>query len=156
MSSSLSRNPRAEKPAANYARVYETLGVHFHSNGDPVQLRAEECPFCFKEKFYVNRETGQYDCKQCGESGNVTKFLTHIHREYLVKTTTEDYRRLSKLRDIPVKTLKRHEFAYMKWADEWLIPFKSSIGYRIQSSGQAVNVFQQWLSTIGHNSVPHG
>ena len=37
------------------------------------------CPYCFKEKhFYINRSTQQWDCKKCGEEGNIIKLLSHL------------------------------------------------------------------------------
>jgi hypothetical protein len=125
-------NPPAagSAPSKNYARVWEALGFHFHANGDTVNLRAEECPWCGGEKCYLNHETGLYDCKSgsCGQSGNTTTFLTHVHGLYLAATTAEDRTCLGKLRGFPYQTVERHELAYMRVEDAWLIPFKSSNG----------------------------
>jgi hypothetical protein len=129
----------AEKRPSDYARTFEALGYPFHANGDPVQLRAQECPFCGGEKCHLNRTNGLYDCKSgsCGASGNVTTFLTHVHGLYLARTTAEDYGRLKQLRGIASQTLERHELAYMRVDDAWLIPFKSS-------KGNVVNLQRYW------------
>jgi hypothetical protein len=120
----------AEKRPPDFARTYEALGVRFVPNGDPVQLRAEECPFCGGAKFYLNRDDGRYDCKSasCGPAGNVITFLSRVHAEYLAATTPADYSGLGKARGIAPQTLERHEFAFIRWAGEWLIPFKSTTG----------------------------
>lgn len=38
-----------------------------------------ECPFCGREKFSVNVETGLWRCLVCDEKGNLTSFLRKIH-----------------------------------------------------------------------------
>lgn len=44
------------------------------ANGSSKELVLDVCPSCGKEeKCYVNRETGLWDCKKCGEKGNFFK-----------------------------------------------------------------------------------
>lgn len=45
------------------------------ASGASKELVVRPCPFCGteKDKFYVNRETGLFDCKICGEKGNFFK-----------------------------------------------------------------------------------
>jgi hypothetical protein len=120
----------ADRPH-NYARVFEAFGTIFVSNGDPVNIRAETCPFCAGAKFYLNVQTGQYDCKsmnECGESGNLTTYLTWIHRSYLEQTEPGHYLALKAKRGIASQTLKLHELAYDAVTDCWLIPFKNKQG----------------------------
>ncbi len=39
------------------------------------------CPFCNKElHFYINYDTGMWDCKKCGETGNIVTFLNKLGR----------------------------------------------------------------------------
>lgn len=128
------------KPKNNYARIFEEFGTTFISNGNPVELRAESCPFCDGSKFYLNVETGQYDCKSgsCGQRGNITNYLTWIHREFLRRTTSDQRSLLGKKRGIAPQTLDRHQLAFDSDQDRWLIPFKSS-------NGNVVNIqFYYW------------
>src|SRR5262245_44795297 len=69
----------AGKPK-NYAPIFEMFGVAFGKPNSSGEALAEECPWCGKDRFYLNVEKGQYDCKHCGEQGNVYTFLTKTHR----------------------------------------------------------------------------
>lgn len=43
------------------------------------------CPFCNKENhFYINLNTQLWDCKKCGEDGNIFKLLNFLGKLYLV------------------------------------------------------------------------
>jgi hypothetical protein len=111
----------------DYARVFETFGVSFGKvNG--CEAVAKACPFCDKDRFYLNVEKGLYHCKHCDQSGNVTTYLTWLHRQFLEKTTPAHYLQLKEKRGIASQTLKLHELAYDKARDRWLIPFKSGEG----------------------------
>ena len=66
-----------------------------------------DCPFCSKEgHFYVNKDTGQFNCHVCDENGNARSFLTKLIEYSLRMTTIADLEPLSELRDIPVDVLK--------------------------------------------------
>ncbi len=65
-----------------------------------------ECFLCGKNKLYVNKETGAWDCKVCGESGGTRKFF-----EARGQSNTERFRgsvakSLSKNRGIKVRTMR--------------------------------------------------
>jgi hypothetical protein len=113
----------------DYSRVFETFGVGFSRNGS-TQVRADACPWCGKGKFYLDPVEGLYHCKHCEERGNVTKYLTWQHRQYLDATTSEDYSRLRAQRGgfIAPQTLRLHELAYVPWARYWIIPFFNAQG----------------------------
>lgn len=54
------------------------------------------CPFCDKEKhLFVNPKTGQWDCKSCGEKGNVYSFLQKFYDKALGETKLSDYKQMS-------------------------------------------------------------
>lgn len=43
------------------------------------------CPFCGKDNhFYIQRHTQLFDCKKCGEDGNIFKLLNHMGKLYLI------------------------------------------------------------------------
>lgn len=43
------------------------------------------CPFCGKDDhFYINTITQLFDCKKCGEDGNIFKLLIHLGKLYLI------------------------------------------------------------------------
>lgn len=43
------------------------------------------CPFCGKEgHFYINRLSQLFDCKRCGEEGNIVKLLKHAGKLYMI------------------------------------------------------------------------
>jgi len=52
-----------------------------------------DCPFCNKERhFYISVKTQLWDCKKCGESGNIYKLLSHLNKLYLVVGSTIQYK----------------------------------------------------------------
>ncbi len=52
------------------------MGWRFKQAADQLIL---DCPLCRKEKhFYVNRFTGLWDCKKCGESGNLYQLKARL------------------------------------------------------------------------------
>ena len=107
-----------------YADIFSQFGVSFGPvSGD--NALADACPFCGKDRFYLNVTTGQYDCKKCHAQGNTTTYLTWLHRQFLAQTTNEHYLQLKAKRGIASQTLKLHELAYDASWDRWLIPFKS-------------------------------
>lgn len=65
-----------------------------------------DCPFCGKEKhFYVNKQTQLWDCKKCGESGNIYKLLVQVGKTYLLKgKTVIETDTLKSIRDVEETT----------------------------------------------------
>jgi hypothetical protein len=120
----------------NYARVFEEFGVSFGRRSSD-EVVADACPWCGKDRFYLNVTNGLYDCKHCDASGNVTTYLTWIHGQYLGQTTAEDYLRLKAKRGIASQTLKLHQLAYARDLGCWVIPFKNG-------KGNVVNIMRYW------------
>lgn len=121
----------AESKGKNILPLYELFGVRFPSVNGNQNVRAEECPFCGGDRFYVNMETGQYVCHQannCGEKGNAYTFIRWVHATALEQTTDTHYRLLKDKRGWPLQTLKRHGFAWHDLLGCWLLPSKSSNG----------------------------
>lgn len=87
------------------------------------------CPFCKhrgedgkKNYFYFNRETGQWDCKACGKTGNLFTFLTRYMAILNKETHMRDWTRIQHQRGgkIPWTEYKRHGLGWT--GDSWLIP----------------------------------
>lgn len=52
-----------------------------------------DCIFCGKEShMYVNKETQLFDCKKCGEHGNIYKILKQLDKTYLLEGSTVEVR----------------------------------------------------------------
>lgn len=44
-----------------------------------------DCPYCEKSKhFYINRSSQRWDCKKCGEEGNIVKLLHYLGKLFLL------------------------------------------------------------------------
>lgn len=67
------------------------------------------CVFCEKrDHFYANPKTGQWDCKRCGERGNLISFLTKLAktaRDVPLDDLAED-------RKIPVSVLRKWDVGF--------------------------------------------
>lgn len=52
-----------------------------------------DCIFCGKEgHMYVNKDTQMFDCKKCGEYGNIYKLLKRLNKTYLLGGATIEER----------------------------------------------------------------
>lgn len=85
-------------------------------------------PFADKEgKLYVNPDTGQWDCKVTGESGNVYTFLTKLYEQLWNETDDALYEELSELRNgLPVEQIEHHAWAFD--GNQWVIPIHNYDG----------------------------
>lgn len=79
-----------------------------------------ECPFdeCGKSKFHVNVKTGQWDCKSCGESGNVPTFLAAV----LEWSQTSDFDALAEDRQLPPEAFADWHVGFNELNDTWVVP----------------------------------
>lgn len=93
----------AEDTTPKNLRPYIFHGLDLEGNPNAVG----ECPFCGKEKFSVNVETGLWRCFVCEEKGNVTSFLRK-----LVELLDGEDERISNLlsRDRRVSALALYEY----------------------------------------------
>lgn len=66
----------ATKDCPKGLRTFRALGMELTKFTDS-QAR-DACPFCGSEKFYVNLESGLWDCKPCGLSGNPIDFIRWV------------------------------------------------------------------------------
>lgn len=65
------------------------------------------CPLCNKTKhFYINRDTGLWDCKSCGEKGNIYTLLSEYTRQVYLETTDKELEPLVKATGLPLHVFK--------------------------------------------------
>jgi DNA-binding HxlR family transcriptional regulator len=110
--------------------VFEAYGTVFTGETGPEKYG--HCPFCGKQKFYLNADSGQWSCKagDCLRSGNLYTFLNHVWDDAFDETRVAHYRRLAANRGLSVDTLERFELAYN--GDQWLLPVRNMKGSLIQ------------------------
>lgn len=84
--------------------IYEQLGWDLTPSGS--QLLGE-CPFCKKEKMYVDPARGVYSCKVCNAKGNqqscIGDMFTKVYKKHL---TDEKRKYLADFRKLPVAAMK--------------------------------------------------
>jgi hypothetical protein len=104
MSEAKDKKPEAIRTLACHGVELEPFGAD--------QWRAD-CPFCQKAgKFYANAKTGQWDCKVCGERGNVVNFLTRHARRVADGTPKIALQRLAKLKSLPLRLLRSRDVGF--------------------------------------------
>lgn len=128
-----------------------------------VELRIEEhkeqavgtCPFCqHEEKFFVNKNTGQWDCKRGCGFGNVYSFLTQIWDS--ASWSEDEAKDLSEDRGILVETINKWELRILEATDEWIVA-----GYNAE--GKISNLYKRVWNHIekrwywrGPKGLSHG
>ena len=62
----------------NAAEYIQRKGWQSKQHGS--ELIVNECPICHdtKKHFYMQSETGLWDCKKCGESGNLFQLKKYL------------------------------------------------------------------------------
>lgn len=112
------------KEAPEKLKPFTFHGSDLHWNATEAQ---GDCILCGKEgHFFVKVATGQWDCKGCGENGNIPVFLAKLLEASLAATTDEDYAPLSKERGIPVAELREWEVAKSLGTGDWILPSYNS------------------------------
>ena len=148
------RRPKQPPPTAktqegkSFVPLFELFGPAFSVNGSP-QAVADACPWCGKDRFDLNVNTGQFKCHSgaCGQSGNSYDFINWVHGNLLRETTDREYHPLRDKRNLPVQTLRRNGVAWNGADGCWLIPYKSETG-RVQ------NLTRDFLGTGRKLSLP--
>lgn len=103
-------------------RMIQSFVCHgFEPRGISGDQHYGSCPFCLDNRhFYINHNTGQYQCKVCGKEGNLTTFLTTIAKLRYKETSQANFHKLSKVRELPVKALRRFKLGCD--GVQWLLP----------------------------------
>lgn len=73
--------------------VFERHG--FEPEGESGNQVFGICPFCFRNKMYINPDNYLWDCKKCGKKGNIEKFMEEIahknHEQLLLNESSQNY-----------------------------------------------------------------
>jgi ribosomal protein L37AE/L43A len=115
-----------KKKTSNHQRdwlpIFQFHGLDFSVNGS--DQATADCPFCGKEShFYCNIETGQWDCKVCGESGNAYSFLRKLLEANPASKT--DRARLAEYRKLPKGAFDKADIGYDEILERFLFPVYS-------------------------------
>jgi hypothetical protein len=113
-----------------------------------------ECPFCGKsDKFYVNCESGQWQCFSCALKGNVSSFLSQ-----LLESSKGDGEGFSELRNnrglLRLETLQEWGVKKSLVSGEWLVP-----GYNHDKKLTQLYVYREMgghKRLIPTKGLPHG
>ncbi len=86
------------------------------------------CPFCGKEShMYVNKRTQMWDCKKCGEYGNIYKLLRFLDKTYLLQgATITDSDTITSVREILANEIENADVKLLQ-----LPEVKMPIGWKI-------------------------
>ena len=92
-----------------------------------------DCPFCGKDgHFYINVKTQMWDCKKCGEYGNIYKLLSHLGKTYLLGGRTiqadDEIRSLKSLNESGDEEVVLEELPVVKMPAGWKVS-KNSTAY---------------------------
>lgn len=100
---------------------YVFHGLDLTSYGNEL---AGECPFCGKaKKFYVAVDSGQYQCKVCGESGNAVTFLRTLWARSMAATKQPDLAALANDRSLlDAQTVSSWGGCKSMIDNTWLLP----------------------------------
>ncbi len=108
--------PRCLKP-------YHAHGVRMNYKTGASQVQGT-CPFCDKDKWYINPLDGLWDCKVCGLKGNVYKFIRELHKlSFELPGIDDEYAELAADRKLlDPDTLRAWGVVKSATTGEWLVP----------------------------------
>lgn len=103
------------------------------------------CPFCdHDDHFYINKDTGQFDCKSCLIKGNGYVFLREIYESCLKSTKIKHWKLIAKERqDIPWQAYRDEGIAYDNLQKVFLFPV-------LNDKGSITNLYK-WSGQRGSN-----
>ena len=109
------------KEDEKFLKAFKQHGIEFIRAVDEDNWVAD-CPFSGgKEKFYVNKETGQWDSKNTGRKGNLYTFLEQWYMHCLGDTKPEDLTPLCKSRITPINAFTG-SVAHNPLTNQYMIP----------------------------------
>lgn len=150
----------------------------FHMCGVSVERKTGEeyvgdCIFCTKENhFYVNSLTGQWNCKSCGNGGNIYSFIRKFHDEHCESLTDSPSGRaklekLAAFRKIPSEKILDvlPGIKYYEELERFVIPYYNAhdeiVTFRLYMPGEATialtgtEVYMGGIQSLGNDlNVP--
>lgn len=102
-------------------KAFESLGLELDYRRSGTQALGV-CPFCGKAKFYASKESGLWDCKPCGISGNPVAFLRKLYEASAAAGILTDLTPLADNRRLSVDVLERWGVATSLLTGEYLVP----------------------------------
>lgn len=116
------------KNLSNYGKGFSQHGVSISSENDSQYIG--NCPFCHTiDHFYIGKETGLWDCKRCGDSGNYNQFLEARHMEYRKRLDSQAVRRLAAHRGLKPQTISAWGVGYS--GDFYAIPVNGGLSRKL-------------------------
>lgn len=107
-------------------------------------------PFSSREnKFNVNPQTGQWDDKVDGISGNVYTFLMYMQEVYMEGMTDAAMKRLEGLRGVPVEVFESWDLGYDAAKKTYYMPVYSPKGDTLRDIRRWSLGSRRWMSTKG-------
>jgi hypothetical protein len=89
------------------------------------------CPFMDCQKpshFYFNKQSGLFNCKKCGRTGNYYSFISFFHQNLKTVTTSEDYKFLETERGIPSDIFELANWYRNPTTGRWYVPYYGGTG----------------------------
>lgn len=99
-------------------------GVEFTNRGDDQSQGV--CPFCGKDRFFVNPETLLWDCKVCIINGNFAAFLGRRQQQYVAEFKGTVVSELSENRGIKPQTFVAWGVGWSAVANRYMIPMNGN------------------------------
>lgn len=109
--------------------TYEALGVSFASVNGQANVQAEECPFCGRERFYVEATKGTYQCKHasCKAKGNIYTFMqSRLEAHAAIPAPIKN--RFRRERSIPPQRINEYGLGYDTAQNMWMLPYRNLKG----------------------------
>lgn len=152
--------PKApEYPSAIKPYIFHGMDLSQSSGGQWVG----ECPFCSKDKFFVDEKKGLWNCRVCGTGnekggGNSTVFIKKLWEIGLTATDASDYSELAAERGLMSWETPK------KWGlvksiirpDEWLVPAFSPSKQLCQLYRYGMNYSTQKRVLYATSELGHG
>jgi hypothetical protein len=141
--------PKTIKPFTFHGVSLDWTG-RTQANGD--------CPLCGRDgKFYVEVETGLWDCKVCGASGNPTTFLQKFWERSYRETPSGGYADLAADRGLlDPDTLVHWQVARSVLTGEWLVPGFGTKGTVVQLYRYTAPARGGRMILLATPGIPHG
>ena len=126
--------PRLTKDAPEGLKPYLFHNVELSYSEQSTEATGT-CPFCGRDKLFVSVGEGLFDCKVCGERGNVYTFIRKLH-EVSKERIDSLYAEVAADRGVSEATLARWGLVRSAIDDEWLLP-----GYGMKNG---INNLYRW------------